>query len=104
MTATDCGFNRSHHHGFRNGLALVQRTVSILIIAAFLVGCGPIPELEERVEYWSLETATFLRGTVTIDDIHPWLRERGVIYTFDVGRHLVAADHYRNLRTSAFAE
>ena len=62
---------------------LVQRTVSLLIIAILLVGCGPIPELEERVEYWTLETTDFLRGTVTIDDIHPWLRERGVIYTFD---------------------
>lgn len=60
----------------------MQRTISLLIIAVFLVGCGPIPELEERVEYWSLETSELLRGTVTIDDIHPWLRERGVIYTF----------------------
>lgn len=30
-----------------------------------------------------METSGFLRGVVTLDDIHPWLRERGVFYTFD---------------------
>ena len=61
----------------------MQRTVSLFIIAIFLAGCGPIPEVEERVEYWTLESSEFLRGVVTIDDIHPWLRERGIIYIFD---------------------
>jgi len=60
----------------------VQRTVLVLVIAISLVGCGPIPEVEERLEYWTLEKSEFLRGTITIDDIHPWLRERSVIYTF----------------------
>ena len=30
-----------------------------------------------------MESSEFLRGLVTLDDIHPWLRERGVFYTFD---------------------
>ena len=30
-----------------------------------------------------MESSEFLRGLVTLYDIHPWLRERGVFYTFD---------------------
>ena len=42
-------------------------------------------EFEERSDYWQIETSLFVRGRVTLDDLRSWLREHGVIYTFDDG-------------------
>ncbi len=57
--------------------------IMAIMITALLTGCGRMTDFQERVDYWSMEQSLFFRGLVTIDDIHPWLRERGVIYTFD---------------------
>ena len=57
--------------------------VLLFCTATLLASCGPMPELEERMDYWTMESSMFLRGLVTLEDIHPWLRERGVVYTFE---------------------
>ncbi len=39
--------------------------------------------VEERSDYWQTQTSQFIRGRVTLDDLHAWLRERDVSYTFE---------------------
>lgn len=59
------------------------RTVAVVLVLMALSGCGNRSDFEERVDYWQSETAYFIRGRVTLDELHRWLRERGVFYTFE---------------------
>ena len=59
------------------------RRAGLIVVLAALSGCGDMSEFGERAEYWQLETAHFIRGRVTLDELHTWLRERNVVYTFE---------------------
>ena len=59
------------------------RRGAIVIVLTALSGCGDLSDFEERADYWQIETAYFIRGRVTLDELHGWLRERGVVYTFE---------------------
>lgn len=54
--------------------------VSILYL---LVSCGPIPQVDERNRYWSVEVESFFATERTMQEVHSWLRSHNVIYTFD---------------------
>ncbi len=54
--------------------------VSVLLL---LVSCGPIPQVDERKQYWSGEVESFFATERTMQDVHSWLRSHSVIYTFD---------------------
>ncbi len=68
------------------GMSLrISRTVrrlAILILMLTVAGCGRMSDVEARADYWQLETADFIRGRVTLDELHTWLRERGAVYAF----------------------
>lgn len=58
-------------------------------------GCAREPEqLTARDRYWSREVREFLSSPRSLDDLHSWLREHQVYYTFDdtdvVNGHWVA--------------
>ncbi len=54
-----------------------------LLATLMLYGCGDMKEVEQRSDYWQIETSLFIRGHVTLDELHTWLREHEVVYTFD---------------------
>ena len=71
----------------------------LLAVALFLIvlgeGCAREPEqLTARDRYWSREVREFLSSPRSLDDLHSWLREHQVYYTFDdsnvVNGHWVA--------------
>ena len=47
-----------------------------------LLGCGPIPEVVERQQYWLGETDTFFQQSRNLADVHSWLRQRVIVYSF----------------------
>ncbi len=55
----------------------------VAAFAVVLFGCGPVPKVQERYDYWVHETSGFIRGRVTLDDLHGWLRSKELYYTFD---------------------
>jgi len=63
-------------------LSVVARSI-VLAVVLVLSGCGPVPEIETRFTYWSRETDLFFEQARTMDDLHGWLRARGIVYTFD---------------------
>jgi hypothetical protein len=52
-------------------------------IFALVAACGPIQQVENRVEYWSAESNRFFAEPRTMQDVHSWLRSHEIIYTFD---------------------
>ena len=48
-----------------------------------IVACDPIPQVENRMQYWSDETNQFFGDPRTMQDVHMWLRSHNIIYTFD---------------------
>ncbi len=50
----------------------------MLIVLAAMFGCSDFSDFEERALDWHIETAMFVRGRVTQDELEAWLRERKV--------------------------
>jgi hypothetical protein len=46
-------------------------------------GCGGNGEVERREEHWKTEADSFFRSPRNMGDLHSWLRERQVFYTFE---------------------
>ncbi len=55
----------------------------MIFVLAALSGCSDFSDFEERALYWHSETATFIRGRVTLDELDKWLRARNVTDTFE---------------------
>ncbi len=58
------------------------RPVALLIVLAALSGCSDFSDFEERAIDWHHETAMFIRGRVTFDELQTWLREQKVSDSF----------------------
>ncbi len=54
--------------------------VSILLL---LAACGPIPQVDERMKYWTGEAESFFDDRRTMQEVHSWLRSNSIIYTFN---------------------
>jgi hypothetical protein len=76
----------------------VSRNTWFIAIAVLLFGCGPVPEIQERYDYWTHETSLYIRGEVTLNDLHSWLRGKEVYYTFDPSE-IVEGNYTRILET-----
>ena len=53
--------------------------VPILLI---LAACGPIPQVDGRMQYWAGEVDALFDDQRTMQEVHSWLRSNNVIYTF----------------------
>jgi hypothetical protein len=61
---------------------LRAKIVQILVLIA-IVGCSKNQEVEEREAYWKAEAEQFFQSPRDMVDLHSWLREKQVYYTFD---------------------
>ena len=75
-----------------------MRNFWIVVLSVVFFGCGPVPKIQERYDYWAHETSSFIQGRVTLNELHNWLRSKGVIYTFDPSE-VVEGGYSRRLET-----
>src|SRR4051794_40551269 len=60
--------------------------IRVIIAALLLVAvssCNGQDKAAEREAYWSAATATYFAQPRQLGDLHAWLREQNVYYTFD---------------------
>jgi len=57
----------------------------LFAMALVLSACAPNSQVEERKQYWAGEANAFFQVGRTMDQVHPWLRELKVYYTYDDG-------------------
>ena len=48
-----------------------------------ITGCNKNHEVEEREVYWKAEAEQFFQSPRDMADLHSWLREKQVFYTFE---------------------
>ena len=61
----------------------MRSTALFLLLSLALSGCGPNAEVTEREEYWTAEAASFFKAERRMSELHSWLREHEVYYTFE---------------------
>ena len=61
------------------------RTVFLISLLAVLAtsSCASDSEVAQREEYWKSEADSFFQTPRHMDDLHSWLREMRVFYTFE---------------------
>ena len=55
----------------------------VVALVLLIVGCQSNDLLAKRDAYWNNEIASFFSEPRALKDLHPWLREHEVSYTFD---------------------
>ncbi len=61
-----------------------MRTKFVLFLVLVTVaGCSKNQDLEERESYWTAEADQFFQSPRNMGELHSWLREKQVYYTFD---------------------
>ena len=64
-------------------IGTVRRKILLPFLLLLLAGCGPNTEVAEREEYWKAEAASFFEVERELSELHSWLREHEVYYTFE---------------------
>lgn len=57
----------------------------LFLLASILGACVRSPQVEERIAYWKSETDRFFRDHRNLVEVHSWLRQQDIYYTFDQG-------------------
>ena len=55
----------------------------IPILAVILASCRGDARVDDRRGYWESEVKLFFSDDRSLDELHSWLREREIYYTFD---------------------
>ena len=66
----------------RTKISIFLPIVLFLVLIA-IAGCSKNQEVEEREAYWTAEAEQFFQSPRDMADLHSWLREKQVYYTFD---------------------
>ncbi len=66
---------------FSSAKRSLHRSILIILLVA-LSGCSDFSDFEDRALYWHSETAMFIRGRVTLDELDAWLRTQKVANRF----------------------
>ena len=67
------------NHGYR----FLRRKFVLLFVLVAIAGCSKNQEVEEREVYWKEEADRFFQSPRDMADLHSWLREKQVYYTFE---------------------
>lgn len=61
----------------------MRTRLPLLLVLLAISGCARYGEVSEREEYWKAEAESFFQSPRNMNDLHSWLRERQVFYTYE---------------------
>ena len=62
---------------------LLRTKIVLLFLLIGIAGCGKNQDVGEREAYWTAEAEQFFQTPRDMADLHSWLREKRVFYTFE---------------------